>query len=1334
MLTLLARVDEPEQVLAITFTRKAAAEMRHRVVAALARAASGEPAANDYEAEGLALARAALERDAVRGWRLLDDPGRLAMRTIDSLATALAHRLPMVSALGAAVGTVDDPRALHLEAAERFLDHHLASIERVCLQRDNRLDQVRDLLADLLAVRDQWQGYVQEDLGDERLRELLQRMLDGVVRARLEAVRASAPADLAARLEAPLRRAAELLLARAALEGGALDELPARIVALAGRAGALPSVEPEDAGDWRTLADFLLTGGGAPRKRLDKSSGFPAQGEAKALGTTKEALAAHKASLEPLLADLAEAPLFVARLLEARALGELAYGDEDWALLGQLADGLRVLLAELQLVFAARREVDFIEISARARRALGDEEHPTDLALSMDLRVQHLLVDEFQDSSHSQLALFERLVAGWSPGDGRSFFAVGDPMQSIYRFREGDVGLFLRAIDEGIGPLPLDYLRLRVNFRSVAGVIDWINAGFGAAFPARPDRDIGAVTYEPSSAHLDGAGEVRLHALVRGDDAARREGEHVAALVAQALAEDPGQSIGVLVRARSHASEVVAALHARGIAFRAIELDRLGERPVVHDLVALAHALCFPHDRISWLALLRGPLCGLVLDDLHALVESSEQRPLIDLLHDPSRLAALSPDGRGRVARFLAAMEPAVERAPRGTVVPWLEAIWLSLGGPAACADAADLEAAERCIARLATLEQEGSLRRRRTVEAAMARLFAEGATDPAARVQLMTLHKSKGLEFDTVILPALARPGQADRSRLMEWFRTDGEDGPRLLLAPIDPVGAPASLRNPVGQLLKGFRDRAAEAERLRLFYVACTRARRRLHLLASLPADEAGRPKPPASGSLLAPLWPTLGAHCRFVDEGAAAEEHVERETRRAPPLRPAGLRLDAARAVALRLDGASAGGAGGGLGRLRLARHHRARRRHRGAPRAAAARRAARRRTARARQRGPGAHRARAPHARRRRGAARRGDRSGGRGDPQHPRRRARALAARRRPRRGALRMGAERAGAARRTLRGRAPDHHRPELRRRRGHALGRRLQDRIARGRRPGRLSRSGARPLRRAARRLRRGALPPRRATAAPRAVVPDGARLARAPRGDARVPCASMKASYWQEKWAADRIGFHQERVNKRLEEHWGALDVAPGAPVFVPLCGKSLDMLWLHERGHPVLGIELVEKAVLAFFEENGLAFERRADGPFERVSGTGSAAGIELLVGDFFALSATDLARVGAFYDRASLIAMDDAFRARYAHHLGNVVAADVAGLLLAIDYEQARMQGPPFAVPDAVVQDLLGDAFDIETLAHYSGPERLGNLAERGLDTLDERVYRLRRRAR
>jgi len=221
------------------------------------------------------------------------------------------------------------------------------------------------------------------------------------------------------------------------------------------------------------------------------------------------------------------------------------------------------------------------------------------------------------------------------------------------------------------------------------------------------------------------------------------------------------------------------------------------------------------------------------------------------------------------------------------------------------------------------------------------------------------------------------------------------------------------------------------------------------------------------------------------------------------------------------------------------------------------------------------------------------------------------------------------------------------------------------------------------------------------------------------------------MDPAFWRQTWSDDRIGFHQTRPNGRLVAHWPTLELAADTPVFVPLCGKSLDLLWLHERGHPVIGVELSEKAVRAFFEENALSHRHRPDGHFERWSGRGAAAGIELLVGDFFELAPTDLDGVGAVYDRASLIAMNDALRGRYARHLAHLLPVDCDGLLVTIDYDPSRMQGPPFPVPAATVHDLLGEAFDIDELAHYSGAERLGNLADRGLESLDERVHRLRR---
>ena len=221
------------------------------------------------------------------------------------------------------------------------------------------------------------------------------------------------------------------------------------------------------------------------------------------------------------------------------------------------------------------------------------------------------------------------------------------------------------------------------------------------------------------------------------------------------------------------------------------------------------------------------------------------------------------------------------------------------------------------------------------------------------------------------------------------------------------------------------------------------------------------------------------------------------------------------------------------------------------------------------------------------------------------------------------------------------------------------------------------------------------------------------------------------MEADFWHEKWEADSIGFHQARPNKHLQQWWPEAEIAQNSEVFVPLCGKSLDMLWLHEQGYKVTGIELSQIAIESFFEENDLSFERHTDGPFEVFSGTSKAEGIKLLAGDFFALTADHCCDVSAVYDRASLIAMNDDLRPQYAQQLAAILPAGSISLLLVIDYDTSKMQGPPFPVPAPMVTKLFTKNFDIQELAHYSGPEYVGNLSKRGLDSLEERVFRLHR---
>jgi thiopurine S-methyltransferase len=209
------------------------------------------------------------------------------------------------------------------------------------------------------------------------------------------------------------------------------------------------------------------------------------------------------------------------------------------------------------------------------------------------------------------------------------------------------------------------------------------------------------------------------------------------------------------------------------------------------------------------------------------------------------------------------------------------------------------------------------------------------------------------------------------------------------------------------------------------------------------------------------------------------------------------------------------------------------------------------------------------------------------------------------------------------------------------------------------------------------------------------------------------------MQPSFWQERWVNGLIGFHQTEVNPALRALWPRFKLPAGSAVLVPLCGKTLDMLWLAERGHRVLGVELSELASRAFFEESALTYqERPIDGGilFEA-----ERADLDLRIwcGDFFELTPERFGTFDACFDRASLIALPEALQERHASRLLNLLKAGASGLLLGLDYDQNERQGPPFSTPQKRVYDLLGEAFELTLLAEedLSG----GEFAERmGVD--------------
>jgi thiopurine S-methyltransferase len=214
------------------------------------------------------------------------------------------------------------------------------------------------------------------------------------------------------------------------------------------------------------------------------------------------------------------------------------------------------------------------------------------------------------------------------------------------------------------------------------------------------------------------------------------------------------------------------------------------------------------------------------------------------------------------------------------------------------------------------------------------------------------------------------------------------------------------------------------------------------------------------------------------------------------------------------------------------------------------------------------------------------------------------------------------------------------------------------------------------------------------------------------------------MEPQFWHDRWQLNEIGFHQEKAHPALSDYWPLAGLAQ-AQVFVPLCGKSLDMAWLRRQGHSILGIELSPLAVTDFFLFQGLtASTHLADG-FQWYE----SSGFRLLCGDFFNLKPKHLQKVEAVYDRAALVALPPPLQARYAEHLLYLLPQRPPILMITFEYDEAEMAGPPFSVTEQRIEEWFGHAYSIEKLSAIDALDSQPGLKSRGLGSLLEKVYYL-----
>lgn len=881
-LALLTQVEQPEQILALTFTNKAAAQMRYRVVQAL-RLAQGPAPTAEPALSRWRLASAVLARDEQKDWHLTACPHRLRLYTIDSLCATLVKQSPLAVPF-AGFAIAPDARPLYQEAVSTVLyavdKPWLDSLRRLLLYFNTDYQYFQTLLVGMLANRDAWfadaqvmvQGLTEQRFSAGSVVQLFEQQL-----SRLQAFFKQQLVQSFAfwahwdELWRLVLFAQQQLLATDPTNSSikASDDI---IDSLADLAAAPP--EMLEIAHWQLLASSLCTQAGDLRRSLNKNNGFP------------PAAKQEKQAMLAILEQLASAPfwpvvqVYLALVLKTpqRYLTEVDTGSEaspaetPWPLVLDVMHLGVAAVQQLEQVFRRERLVDYVGLAQGALLALGSEElDPSEVLLRFDYRIEHLLMDEFQDTSHSQIMLFQRLTAGWQPDDGRSLFFVGDPMQSIYGFRKADVNVFYAIKQRGLGERQLTFLQLRQNFRSRPALVQTLQQLLAPVFPAVEDPLLQQVTFSKAVAakgklESDADGPVVPPLLASILPSRAEEVQWLVTQLQQVLAQraaarqlDPNHSAGtiaILVRKKKQVPAITQALRQAQIPYTAVELDPVWDFTSVQDLYHLAGVMFDIPQAYHWLAVCRAPWLGFGLAELQALARYWPGDPGLVQLTAQTPIDGLSAGSFARLLAFTKALRR-LQQASALTLVERLRGLYFAMLGPEIyVADSAPLDEFWRVFGSLVVDDRIDMSLLQQQLQSSFA-----SVVQPDAQVEIMTIHKSKGLEFQTVFVPGLEDMKGRSNPNIVDMlsFQCEPDEPLQTLFAvrsSADKLQQEPTKDGPtVVNLLLELQGHREAQEMARLFYVAATRAEQQLFLSATLKPNSKGVQQP-AANSLLSKI----------------------------------------------------------------------------------------------------------------------------------------------------------------------------------------------------------------------------------------------------------------------------------------------------------------------------------------------------------------------------------------------------------------------------------------------------------------------------------------------
>lgn len=805
-LNLLCVVRQPEEILAITFTDKAAKEMKRRVLAQLLNPTSE-------------IAEKALERSEQLGWNITLNSQRLKIQTIDSFAYSLVRRMPLESQLSLDYASLETAPSVYDDAAAEFFelmikvkqDELVETIVKVLSIFDGDVSFGRRVLAEMLQRRHDW---------IKPMQTILTALRDGV-----------ASNQLFKQLEDTRNTYIEQLLNT--IRSDFDDDLLKRCKDLCRYAAHNNDVffgDFEHTSDWNFLGELFLTTQGVFRKSVNVSQGFPPCPYRDPPNIHQiDERARKKNEWLQVVDELQEKGyLDSLRVMKRLVSGEITGNQRDK--FDSLCRGLPILLQKLNSVFRQRECIDYPELNFAAQRALTNNGEPTDLALALDYRISHILIDEYQDTSESQFDFFESVMASWSPESGNTFFAVGDPMQSIYRFRHANLQLFQRTFKEGLPNVTVHARKLSSNFRSAPALVKSVNTVFEHVLGSTENTNYSAVAFAESSPanysiKLDDDVQTMELLLIQNDATGFEEAQEVAKRI-EDIQKKFGyeESIALLVSARTRLSTYFSVFQDRGIKWKGVDIVKLVDAPVVQDLYSLVEAFNERRSKLAWMSVFRSPLCGLTLPDLEKLSEFETAEEML-------ACTKLSEQGDKLLSRVRCEFQRTLQESHL-TFRSQIERLWYRLGGNLAYFDVDSLINAERFFELLESASR-GGFRLDELWSKIDTEYVSESGKD--ADVEVMTIHKAKGLEFDHVLLVDTNRRTVADSHPLVHWLNYQ-----RALLIAFNDLENP----DPFYQFLLDEEKIRDSNEQKRLLYVAITRAKKTVSVYGRF-KDENQKPE---------------------------------------------------------------------------------------------------------------------------------------------------------------------------------------------------------------------------------------------------------------------------------------------------------------------------------------------------------------------------------------------------------------------------------------------------------------------------------------------------------